>query len=468
MNVKIRNYSSLIALLALYVPAAQAAQAGMQCERAASSTEIAICANEDLRKLDSKLSAVYGKLASAQARQRAALRQAQLAWLKTRDQCGADKSCINAQYDERLAALQAQLREAAAYKPDSVDRQALEDLRQAVEAMRKTEPVFPLEKALDAIRIKTGVTTFANVNDGKQTGDDAHFPATRPPGVTSDEWRALLASGIEGGGENGNASYTLMDIDGDGQRDLIIDTYSGGTGLFSFVSALRREGGKFADADGSTGRAGALEVGGYLYSINGRGANQAADWVRLRGRVYVAYWNSYYGVDNVHLLRPLTVVGEVPRLAVHYRYQLSIPKVQKDEEKGTVATLDSTLHAALTRALAQASSEVARDVGTMDKPLCPVPDTVKGDDRGVYYSYGTGHYTFEIVADMPVWVGRQCYIGRLVDWFGGYSPKDGLFAQLWMRKPEDQEQAQTYSVKGLRTAVGIKASIGKMEGDNGM
>ncbi len=460
MNVNIRNGSSLIALLALYVPGAQAAPAGMQCDRAASGTEIAICANEDLRRLDSKLSAVYGKLAGAQARQRAPLRQAQLAWLKTRDQCGADKSCIHARYDERLAALQAQLREATAYKPDSVDRQALEDLRQAVEAQRKADPVFPLEKALDAIRIQAGLTTFGNVKDGKQPDDDAHFPKVRPTGVTSDEWRALQASGIDAGGENGFASYTLLDIDGDGQRDLIVDTYSGGTGLFSYVSALRREGGRFAGADGSDG--------GYLYSLNGRGANQAADWVRLRGRVYVAYRSSYYGVDNLYLLRPLTVVGEVPRLAVHYRYQLSIPKVQKDEEKGTVTTLDSTLHAGLTRALGQVSSEVARDVGTMDRPLCPVPDTVKGDDRGAYYSYGPGHYTFEIVGDMPVWVGRQCYIGQLVDWFGGYSPKDGLFAQLWMRKPEEDAQAQTYSVKGLRTAVGIKASIGKVEGDNGM
>ncbi|MGO4157068.1 lysozyme inhibitor LprI family protein [Cupriavidus sp. YAF13] len=79
MNVNIRNVSSLVALLALYVPAAQAAQAGMQCDRAASGTEVAICADADLRKLDGKLSAVYGKLAGAQAPQRAALRQAQLA-----------------------------------------------------------------------------------------------------------------------------------------------------------------------------------------------------------------------------------------------------------------------------------------------------------------------------------------------------------------------------------------------------
>lgn len=61
-------------------------------------------------------------------------------------------------------------------------------------------------------------------------------------------------------------------------------------------------------------------------------------------------------------------------------------------------------------------------------------------------------------------------VHRPPGWFGGYSAKDRLFAQLCVRKPEEDAQAQTYSVKGLRTAVagGIKASIGKVEGDNGM
>ncbi|WP_167525627.1 lysozyme inhibitor LprI family protein [Cupriavidus oxalaticus] len=447
-------------MLALHATAAQAAPPGMQCDRAASTTEIAICADADLLRLDTQLSAVYGKLAGAQPQQHARLRQAQLAWLKARDQCGSDTHCSSARYEERIAALQAQLRKAIAYKPDSVDLQAIEDLRQAVEAARKTDPVFPLERAIDAIRIKTGMTKFANVNDKKQPYTGAKFPTVRPAGVSRDEWRALQASRIDGGGENGVASYTLMDVDGDGRRDLFIDSYSGGTGLFSFVSALHREGGKFVDE---------LEGDGHLYLINGRGANQAADLIKLRGRVYVAYRNSYYGVDNIYLLRPLTVVGEVPRLAVHYRYRLSVPKVQKDEGKGTVTRLDSALHAAITRALAQVSSEVARDAGLQDKPLCPVPDTVKDDDRDAYYSYGAGHYAYEIVRDMPVWVGGQCFIGRLIDWFGGYSRKDGLFAQLRVRSLKGDDE-QTYAVHGLRTAIagGIKTSVGKVEGDNGM
>lgn len=70
---------------------------------------------------------------------------------------------------------------------------------------------------------------------------------------------------------------------------------------------------------------------------------------------------------------------------------------------------------------------------------------------------------------MPVWVGRQCFIGRLIDWFGGYSRKDGLFAQLWVRNLKGDAE-QTYAFHGLRTAIagGIKLSVGKVEGDNGM
>lgn len=31
-----------------------------------------------------------------------------------------------------------------------------------------------------------------------------------------------------------------MDLDGDGRRDLIIDSYVGGTGLFSYTGVLKR------------------------------------------------------------------------------------------------------------------------------------------------------------------------------------------------------------------------------------
>ena len=451
---------SFIALAALGVCAAPAFAAGLDCSRAATGTEKAICTDENLRKLDVQLATVYGRLAAAQPAQRGALRRAQVDWLKTRDRCGADAGCIATRHEERLAALQAQLRYLNAYKPDDVDREALEELHQAVEAMRKTDAEFPLEKVIDALSIKTGMTSFSNTRDGNPSGDDAHFPTIQPKGVTADEWRALRASGIEGGGENGVGSYTLMDIDGDGQRDLVIDSYVGGTGLFNEISVLRRKGAKFG-GPGAPAQAAAGEDNGSssLYTTNGRGSNQSGQWVRLRGRVYAAYRNSHYGVDDIYLLRPLTVVGDVPTLTVRYSYRLSIPKVQKNEEKGTSTTLDNALHAALTRALGLVDTRQARDTGSSNKPLCPVPEGTSDDDRSNYTGYGPGHYSYEIVGDVPVHVGPQCYIGRLVDWFGGYSAKDKLFASFSMRKPTDGDREQSYNVQGVRTVLGTTTSI---------
>jgi uncharacterized protein len=439
--------------------------AGMDCRRAASATETAICARADLKQRDSELGSLYDKLAAAQPQGRAALQQSQRQWLKARDACGARNDCIASSYDSRLTVLRTQLRDVLAYQPDATDRQALEDLHQAVEAARRADTEFPLEKVLDGLKIKSSATTFSNVNDRDATDSDAHFPTARPDGVSDDEWRALLASDVDTDGENGKASYSLEDIDGDGQRDLIIESYAGGTGLFSYVSTLRRDGSAFVRMQGK--RPGGDDFGPYLYSLNGRGANQSADWIRLRGRVYVAYTVSYYGASNVYLLNPLAAVGAVPKLTVHYRYRLSIPKIQTNDEKGTVTTLDDTLHAALTKALGDADMEQVRDVGDQHKPLCPIPRDTTEDDRSLYYGYGPGHYSFEIVGDMAVHVGPRCYIGRLVDWFGSYSPRNGLIAQFWMRAPEEEGNNDQFAVQGKRSVISVGTSIADVEGDNG-
>lgn len=456
-----KSHLPLAILSVLGAAAAPAFSAGLDCSRAATGAETAICASENLRKLDFQLSAVYGKLAAAQGSKRAALRREQVDWLTVRDRCAADTSCIAARYDERLATLRLQLRDVNAYRPDDVDRAALEELRQAVETARKTDSEFPLEKVIDALRIKSGITSFANAYDANAPGSVAQFPTIRPEGVTADEWRALRESGIEGGGENGAGAYTLMDVDGDGQRDLVIDTYLGGTGLFGETSVLRRKGGRFEGPAIPNDESGASA----LYTTGGRGANQSGQWIRLRGRVYAAYRNSLYGVDDVYLLRPLTIVGEVPKLTVRYRYRLSIPKVQSDE-KGTATTLDGALHAALSQALGKIDTRQARDFGPADVPLCPVPEGTSEDDRGNYTRYGTGHYTFEVVGDVPVWLGRECRIGRVVDWFGAYSSKGGLGAAFWVRKPSEPDREQTYEVDGVRTATGTAAAIARFEVGN--
>ncbi|MFP6560899.1 hypothetical protein WJ542_21735 [Paraburkholderia sp. B3] len=38
---------------------------------------------------------------------------------------------------------------------------------------------------------------------------------------------------------------------------------------------------------------------------------------------------------------------------------------------------------------------------------------VTGDDRHDYSSFGAAGYIREVIADEPVRIGRQCYVGRL-------------------------------------------------------
>lgn len=90
------------ALLMLVPVAAQAA--GFDCGKAASPTEKTICANPALSKLDGDLSAAW-KRTLAKGGDTAAPKAAQLKWLKQRDQCGSDASCLGDRYRERLASL---------------------------------------------------------------------------------------------------------------------------------------------------------------------------------------------------------------------------------------------------------------------------------------------------------------------------------------------------------------------------
>lgn len=443
--------------LALAIVAPPVAAAGMDCAQARTPTELAICADPGLHRQDAELADVYRDLGAARPDERDALRQAQRGWLKVRNACGGNADCIRLQYDSRLNALQAQARRVTAYLPDDTDRQALEDLRQAVQSASTGDAEFPLETVLAALSIKAGATTFANVRQ-HEDDDEARFPSARPDGVSEDEWTALVASGVDAGGENGSASYTLMDLDGDGQRDLIIDSYTGGTGLFSDISAMRRDGARFTASPSG------------LYSLNGRGANQAGDWIRLRGRVYAAYRVSQYGVDRLYLLRPFHGVGDAPTLTVRYRYELSVPKRQKKEDKGAERILDGALHASLNQALGQIDPETARAPqadGDPARPLCPVPAGTQPDERGNYYTFGAGHYTIEIVGDVGVRVGDRCLIGRVINWFGGYDAKQGLYALLLTRAPDGEGREDEYTVHGKRRAMKIETGVGPVVGDNG-
>ena len=141
----------------------------------------------------------------------------------------------------------------------------------------------------------------------------------RPSSITPDEWAALKRSRLQFGfPESRSVGMALRDLDEDGRRDLVVDAYVGGTGLFSCVTVHRRVGQHFVST-------GSNPDGECFYSINGRGSDQEAHWVKLGKRVYLAYREGEYGIDRLYLARafaPQTM--QTAGLAVDYRYRYEV------------------------------------------------------------------------------------------------------------------------------------------------
>ena len=427
---------------------------GMDCTKAANAVENTICANKGLYELDTQMGSAYRTLMNATSQAQVELKRSQRQWLKVRNECVEDVACLDQHYRERLQALYAQWVDAVAYQPDDVDKQVMEDLQQRIQDLSKDNPEFALERALDSMALDSGATSFSGAS-----GEDEQslFPKTIPQNVTGDEWKALKASDIDGAAESGQTTYTLMDMDGDGQRDLIVETYSGGTGMFSYTETYRRNEDRFISTT-----SGPAHESGSLFHTNDRGANQSVNWIKVRGKMYFAYRNGSYGVDQIFLLNPLKINNEVPTLTVRYDYQLTVPHTQYLEDGTTPFELDPALQMVLAKALIKVNANDALETGQQKTPICPIPSSVQDSDD--YYSFGASYYAVEPVADMPVVIGNECFIARLINWYGSYSDKDGLFAQLTLRKPGSEDQARSYSVYGRRHITRVSASIGKAEG----
>nr|WP_252191696.1 lysozyme inhibitor LprI family protein [Pseudomonas sp. MG-9] len=427
--------------------------AGMDCAKASSAVENTICANKGLYDLDAQMAAAYSKLMKSTSDTKAELQIAQRLWLKARNQCAEDVSCLNQRYRERLELLQTQWTDTLAYAPDEIDKQVMMDLQQRIEVASKVDPEFSLEKALGAFTVSLDKTSFAGIpDDDEQT----HFPETIPNGVSQDEWKALIASNITGAADTGQTTYILTDLDGDGLRDLIVETYSGGTGLFWYTETWRGTGSRFIRRGAEAAPEANAET--TLFYTNDRGANQAVNWIKVRGKIYAAYRDSAYGVDKVYLLNPLRINRQVPTITVQYRYQLNVPRTQTNQDNPTAYELEP----AVQKALAKGLSQIDKSQTTSSKPICPIPPSGPGEDD--YYSFGASYYAIEPVADVPVILGDDCFIARLINWFGSYDEKVGLFAQLTLRKPGSEEQAQSYTVNGRRQISQVSTSIGKAEG----
>ena len=127
------------------------------------------------------------------------------------------------------------------------DNLALRTLYNAVLKAQKSDPELSLNKVAEQFPLTGHITDFTLTY-----ADDTLITTSKPsPDISDDEWQAFLRSSISADSENGKVSFTLIDLDGDGKRDLIIDSYVGGTGLFSYTGVLKRGDDDFAAVNGS-------------------------------------------------------------------------------------------------------------------------------------------------------------------------------------------------------------------------
>lgn len=77
-----------------------------------------------------------------------------------------------------------------------------------------------------------------------------------------------------------------------------------------------------------------------------------------------------------------------------------------------------------------------------------------------------GHYSMEIVANLAVWLGGECQVGQMIDWFGSYDRTSGLNARLLLRKPANEGSERDFQVSAKRRFERLSSSIDTLESGN--
>ncbi len=94
-----------LAVLLIAVPSSASA-ASFDCRKAASQTELTICANLSLNDRDVQMAQLFGivrKLVPMGTR--AAILDRQVVWVRERNRCGGDRNCLGRSYDKRIREL---------------------------------------------------------------------------------------------------------------------------------------------------------------------------------------------------------------------------------------------------------------------------------------------------------------------------------------------------------------------------
>ncbi len=105
-----RLIGTLGTAISLHTLAGPALSQDFDCSKAKALTEQTICASATLRELDEPLGVQYGyarRFQPSEEEEQRLIRQ-QRAWIKVRNQCGTDSSCLEATYRKRIKILEDQ------------------------------------------------------------------------------------------------------------------------------------------------------------------------------------------------------------------------------------------------------------------------------------------------------------------------------------------------------------------------
>ncbi len=107
-----------LAFLAASTPARAADYAPIDCGKASSPTERTICRSYPLGQAEARMATLFGVVTSLVAMgQRGDIGDAQRKWLRERNACGDDTTCLARAYQSRIAALSAALDTVASHGP---------------------------------------------------------------------------------------------------------------------------------------------------------------------------------------------------------------------------------------------------------------------------------------------------------------------------------------------------------------
>ena len=341
----------------------------------------------------------------------------------------------------------------------------LERLRAEIAAVPADDPA-PIDTVLARYRDETGIDLQIPV-----AGDsDAPLPAlVRPATVAPVDWDAVTRYLHQTDArhtvpvEMGELSLSLLDLDGDGQRDLVQSAYSGGTGLYTQVDMLRRDPQRGFVAPNSLDPQRPWAQG--QYGISGRGSDQGLYWLRIDGVSYIAYRDGDYYGDTLLLNRPLSADprerSPAVQLQVRYgrQHRLADPVMHLDGEpldaQATAIAGDRRLLKHIDRLLATLSidGEGVAHFGD-EQGRGPVPAGTDPDEAPAWPWRGAGSYTFDTAGDTVIRSGKQCYSASLIALRSSYAGDHALCCQLWLYRGPG-EQAATLDLRSRRWVSGV-------------